>query len=121
VRQRFAAGEVILRKGDPAEAVYLLTSGQVSVTVHLPNGLVTRLSTISPGMAFGELAVIDRSGRTADVQADTAVECWALSATELDHLGECAPTIKVRLLENLLRSVYRMVGRLNHEVATLAR
>jgi CRP-like cAMP-binding protein len=93
--------------------------GQVSVTVDVPGGRVARLSTISPGMAFGELAVIDRSTRTADVRADAPAECRLLSAEVLDRLGDTDPEIKMRILENLLRSVHRMVSRLNHELWTL--
>jgi len=120
-RQRYSQGQVILRRGDPGDAVYLLTAGQVSVTLDIPNGQRTRLSTLSPGMTFGELALVDRSARTADVRADTPVECLVLSATALDRLGEAEPGIKTGILQNLLRSVHRMVARLNHEVATLTR
>jgi glutaminase len=120
-RRRFRAGELILRTGDPADALYFLMSGRVSVTVALPSGQMKRLSTLSPGMPFGELAIVDRSERTADVHADTAVDCCALSAADFDRLGTTHPEIKVRILENLLRNASRTVARLNHEIATLAR
>src|SRR5262249_17898372 len=118
-RKTFDAGAVILRKGDPAQSVYLLMRGQVSVTVDVPGGRIARLSTISPGMAFGELALIDRSARTADARADAPAECRLVSAEVLDRLGDTDPEIKMRILENLLRSVHRMVSRLNHELWTL--
>ena len=119
--QRFRAGEVLLRQGDDADAMYLLMSGRVSVTVPLPSGQVKRLSTLSAGMPFGELAIIDRSTRTADVRADTAVDCYVLSADDFDRLGTTHPEIKVKILQNLLRNASRTVARLNHEIATLAR
>jgi len=120
-RQRFRAGEVVLCQGDPADSMYLLVSGRVSVTLPLPGGQVKRLSTLSAGMPFGELAILDRAARTADVRADTAVECFVLSAADFDRLGSTHPAIKVKILENLLRNASRMVARLNHEIATLAR
>ena len=95
--------------------------GQVSVTLDVPDGRRTRLSTITPGMAFGELALVDRSPRTADVRADTAVECLVLSATALERLGEEQPDIRIAILGNLLRSVYGIVARRNQEVAVLTR
>jgi glutaminase len=119
--RQYRPGDVIIHRGDRADEVYLLMNGQVSVTVDLSNGQQKRLSTISPGMAFGELAVIDRSPRTADVRADTPVECRILSATVLDQLARTAPAIRMRLLENLLRHVHHMVGRLNQELATFER
>jgi glutaminase len=117
--RQYAPGEVIIRRGDRGDEVYLLMRGQVSVTLDLPNGQLTRLSTLSPGMTFGELALVDRSPRTADVRAHKAVECLVLSAAALDRLGEEEPRIKTGILENLLRNVHRMVGQLNREVTTL--
>jgi glutaminase len=90
------------------------------VVLSLPNGEIKRLATFPAGMAFGELAIIDRGERTADVRADTAVECYALPVAALDRLGETHPAIKMKLLENLLRHVSRTVSRLNQEVTALS-
>jgi len=121
-RRTFGPGEIIIRKGEPAREFYLLMNGQVRVTLDLPNGQVTRLSTRSPGMTFGELAIVDRSSaRTADVRADTAVDCYALTIDAFDGLGKTHPDIKMTLLENLLRNVSQMVARTSQEVATLSR
>jgi glutaminase len=119
--RHYEPGALIVRKGDRADELFLLMAGQVSVTTALPDGQVKRLSTSSAGMAFGELAVLDRSERTADVRADKRVECLVLSAEDFDRLGAEQPAIKMRILENLLRSVHRMVGRLNRELGALAR
>ncbi len=118
--RQFARGDQIARKGEPADTLYLLVRGEVSVMVELPGGRVKRLATLSPGMTFGELAVIDRTVRSADVHADTAVDCYLLSTAAFDKLGETRPLIKMIVLENLLRNVARMVTRLNIEVASLA-
>jgi len=119
-RKRFASGDFIVRKGDPAEEIYLLMSGEVSVTVTLPDGRRKRLSTLSAGMTFGELAIVDRSDRSADVRADTAAECYVLSAAEFERLGDTAPKIQIALLKSMQRSAHQMVSRLNQEVAALA-
>jgi len=120
-RRRFDRGSLIVHMGDSPDTIYLLLSGQVSVTVDLPSGQFKRLATLSAGMTFGELAVVDRTKRSADVRADTPVECYALPTTTFDALGKTHPTIKLALLENLLRNVARMLTRLNQEVTTLAR
>jgi len=119
-RQTFAPGAFIVRKGDPANALYLLSSGEVSVVIDLPSGQRKRLSTLSPGMAFGELAVVNRGPRMADVRADTAVECYVLATSAFDRLAETAPHLKMQILENLLRNVSDMLSRANRELATLS-
>jgi glutaminase len=116
----YPAGALIVCKGDPAEEIYLLLSGEVSVVVDLPNGRLQRLATLSAGMAFGELAVVNRAPRNADVRADTPVECAILSTRAFDELGRTAPRIKMQVLENLLRNVSQMLGRANRELAALA-
>ena len=118
--RRYEPGELIVRKGEPADEIYLLMSGEVSVRVDLPNGQIKRLSTLSPGMAFGEIAVINRSVRSADVHADKHVECYLLSTAAFEELGETNPMIKMTLLQNLLRNFSRMLTMVEREVTTLS-
>lgn len=121
VRHRFAAGERIITAGAPPDRFYLLASGEVSVTVDLANGERTRLSTLGPGMCFGELAIVNRTPRTADVRADTPVECLELPLEAYDALGTKAPALKATLVENLLRSTAALAGRLSMETSVLSR
>ncbi len=118
-RIAFAAGDTIVREGDRAEELFLLMRGRVSVTVDIPGGTRRRLATVSPGMVFGELTVVDRSPRTADVRADTAVECLVLPAAALEELGTSHPQITMAIMRNLLRNVHRTVNRLSREVTAL--
>ena len=117
---RFAPGETIVRKGDAADRIYFLTEGEVSVVTELPFGELARLSTLSRGMTFGELAAVSRAPRSADVRADEPVACHSLPLETFERLGETHPDIKLVLLENLLANVCQTVARLTHEVATLA-
>jgi len=118
--RRYAQGATIFRQGDRAEEVFLLMSGNVSVIIEVPNGEVRRLATVSPGMVFGELTVVDRTTRTADVHADTAVECLVLPAAALDWMGATHPALKMAILVNLLRNVHQVVGRLDRQVTALS-
>jgi CRP-like cAMP-binding protein len=80
-----------------------------------------RIDFIVAGMTFGELAMVNRSPRSADVRADSPTECYALAVTEFDRLGEKYPEIKMTLLENLLRTLSRTASRLTGEVLALSR
>lgn len=119
-QRRFRAGEPIVRKGELAAEFYLLTAGKVSVTIDLASGERQRVSTLSAGMTFGELAMLDGAARSADVRADESVECWVLGADEFRALGETRPDIKLVLLENLLRNAAQTATRLTREIAALA-
>ena len=68
----YRRGEKIVGAGEPATSLFFLRSGVVHVT--LPDGV--RLATLTAGMAFGEMALLEPL-RSADVLADasaTAVE-----------------------------------------------
>jgi glutaminase len=116
VRRRFAPGELVLRVGEAADAMYFLLEGRVSVLMTRDTGEPQRITTLSPGMAFGELAPVTHSRRSADVRADSAVDCYALSADGFAELGRTHPAVKMKLLENMLRQAVEVVARLNQEV-----
>lgn len=116
----YVAGQSIVQKGQTAAEVFFVMSGEVSVMIDVARGLQKRLSTVSAGMAFGELALVERAVRSADVRADRAVRCLVLTADDFDELGKTQPQIQVALLRNLLSNLAQMVSRLNQEVATLS-
>ena len=117
---RFAPGEIIVSHGDPAEALYLITSGQVVVALPSVVGGPKRLSTLSAGMCFGELALVDGGTRSADVIADGEVACRVLSSSAFERLGHSHPQIEIALLKNMLRSAHEIVHRLSEEVTAFA-
>jgi glutaminase len=116
----YVPGTRIVSRGDAADRLFLIVSGRLSVTIDVPGGGVRRLSTLSDGMVFGELAMIGRETRTADVHADTMVECHELHADVFDRLTTEAPALACILLTNLLRVVGRTARRMTSEVALLA-
>jgi glutaminase len=117
--QSFRRGEMLVRQGDPAGDIYLITKGEVSVVLELTGGQVKRLSTLTAGMTFGELGAIGGTVRTADVRADTAVECYVLPRAAFEGLAETNPAARLGLLENMLRNVSTLAMTLTREVAAL--
>jgi glutaminase len=119
-RRRFEHGEQVVRNGDRADALFLITRGHLSVSRELPDGGSRRLATVSAGMTLGELAIAGRGTRTADVWADTPVECYVLTADAFDELGRTDPALKCVLLENLLRIASRHARHTNEELVQIA-
>jgi len=118
-RRTFEPGEIIINAGDPANELYLLTRGIVTVFLPLEDGGRKRLASFTPGMAFGEMALIDHAPRSATIIADTAVTCELLSLARLTALGLTNPKVKIRLLENLSRELTRKLRKANREIALL--
>ena len=116
-RRKFARGKVIVEFGAPAGELFFLARGRASVTVPLSGGTQKRLATFSPGMAFGEMAMLDRAPRSAAVTADTEVECDLLKLEDFDRLGESHPHIKIVLLRNLALGLSQKLRKANREIS----
>jgi glutaminase len=116
-RRQFKRGEVIVQYGAPAGELFFLASGCASVTVPVAGGTQKRLATFSAGMAFGEMALLDRAPRSAAVTADTEVECDLLKLQDFEQLGESHPHVKIVLLNNLALSLSRKLRKANREIS----
>ena len=116
-RRVYQQTETIIEIGDEAHEMFFLTRGSVSVFVALAGGTRRRLATFSASMVFGEMAVMDRSPRSARIVADTEVECDTVSVSDLDRLGKSHPEIKIKLLENLSVSLCRRLRKANRELS----
>jgi glutaminase len=114
----FVAGETIFAAGDPADAIFLLIEGEVTIEIELEAGR-RRLATLTPGLAFGEVALADIPFRPAGVHSETAGECLALSIDAFDRLGGEDPALQAALMRNLLASFYEVIGRMTREVGSL--
>ncbi len=67
--QRVPAGQVIIERGDPPEAVFAVATGKLKVVAPRSAGRDATLHILGPGDVFGEVALFDADGRTARVTA----------------------------------------------------
>jgi glutaminase len=119
IRRSFHAGETLIQIGDDASELFLLAEGRVSVVIPTEGGHPKRLAAFSPGMVFGEMALLDHAPRSAIVLADTDVVCEVLTLRDYEAIGATHPAIKIRLLENLALGLCRKLRKANREIAAL--
>lgn len=74
----FEYGETVVSEGEPATAYYVIASGRARVLTVGPGGSEVPLNLLSPGDAFGELALVEHAPRSATVRASTALEVFRL-------------------------------------------
>jgi CRP-like cAMP-binding protein len=67
--QRVPAGQVVLERGDPPEALFALAAGKLKVVAPRSAGRNATLHILGPGDIFGEVALFQTDGRTARVTA----------------------------------------------------
>jgi glutaminase len=116
-RKTCQPGEIIVRAGEKAIEMFFLSRGSVSVFVPLESGGRKRLATFSPGMVFGEMALIDHAPRSATIIADTQTECDVLHLRDFEELGRSNPDIKIKLLQNLTLILSRRLRKANRELS----
>ena len=113
--RHYQAGAKIIGINEPANSIFFIQRGMVSVK--LPSGV--RLASLGPGMEFGEMALIN-SERTADVWADTAVQCLEVPLKELVDYGKLFPTISLHITRNLSALLARRLVLANAKVDLLS-
>jgi glutaminase len=116
-RRSYRKGSLIVNAGDEALELFIVARGQVSANVTLASGEQRRLATFTQGMAFGEMALIDKARRSAIVSADTDVECDLLPIEAYESLGETHPQIKLVVLQNLAHSLSLKLRKANREAS----
>jgi glutaminase len=80
----------------------VLTEGSISLfSAPRPTGHLHRYLSVSPGMMFGETAMLDGGGRTASAVADTASVVHALMGKDLDMIEREDPRLASNLHHNI--------------------
>ncbi len=120
VARSAAPGDRIVTAGDPAAELFLVTSGRLSVSIETAGGGRRRLSTLGPGMMFGEGALLGAHRRSADVDADDAVVCHVFAVDDFERLIRADPMIGTIILRNLAKIIGDTAQRLTRELAILA-
>lgn len=118
-RMTYAAGAVLFKEGDPATHLFFLAKGMVSVHVGTGPGRSKRLTTLSAGMAFGEMALLDGDRRSANVRAETDVIVYGLELERLGLLARQHPAIQSTILLNLGRLLSQRLRKSNNEIRSL--
>lgn len=103
-RQKLAAGDYLLREGDPGDAMFLVVSGELEVTKRA-EGVELPLAHVGPGAIQGELAAVGGQPRTASVRAVTEVEVLRVPREGLLALLDAGPEPALALLRTVLERV----------------
>jgi sulfate permease, SulP family len=100
--RQLASGEVLFAEGDPADRLYVVGQGSVSI-LSAPDmhGRTQRYLSVSPGMMLGETAMLDGGGRTAGAVADAPTQVHALTQHSLEEIGRTHPEVAIRLHRNV--------------------
>ena len=94
--RHFDVGAAIATEGVDGLNFFIVASGEAAVTVQGND-----VGTLGPGDAFGEVALVDKSARSATVTATTAMVAYALPVWSFRPFVEQRPELAWKLLETL--------------------
>jgi len=106
--RRFRRGEVIFHAGDPGDALFVIVTGEVKISVPSESGEEAILATLHEGDVFGELALLDGAPRSASAIALVATETVVLPRDKFRELVATEPAIRDALLASLAGELRRL-------------
>ncbi len=115
-QRSFPAGQVIFRRGDQGDELFLIRRGQVRIMLPLGGAQGHHLATFGRGDFFGEMSFLDQEPRSADAVASTETDLFVLSRSRFDALSDEHKRLGMNLFEGLARS---LAIRLRHTNAEL--
>jgi CRP/FNR family cyclic AMP-dependent transcriptional regulator len=106
--RRFKRGEVLFHIGDPGDALFVIVSGEVKISLPSDTGEEAILATLGPGEVFGELALLDGSPRSASASALVATETVVLPRERFRELIATEAGVRDALLASIAGELRRL-------------
>ncbi|TMC68550.1 MAG: Crp/Fnr family transcriptional regulator [Chloroflexi bacterium] len=107
----FRRGEMIFRKDDPGTHLYMVLEGGVKIALPGEFGQEALVAIMRPGEFFGELALFDRSPRSASATALEDTRAALLAGDDFLAYLETHPASFRVVLETLARTIRRLSDR----------
>lgn len=111
----YAAGEVLFREDEAADAMVIIERGEVSITKRSLGGEDVRVAYVGDGSVIGEMALIVSSPRSASVEAVSETRVYRLDARAFEALRNqrslAAYKILLKLLETMGERRQRVLDR----------
>ena len=120
--QALPGGAVLMRQGEPADALYLVSVGRFRVSIERDDGTETVVAELGRGDIVGELALITDDPRSATVTAVRDSQVLRLGTSAFTQLVDTNPAIQREFTTEVVRRLVRSFreGSPTSPVATIA-
>jgi CRP/FNR family transcriptional regulator/CRP/FNR family cyclic AMP-dependent transcriptional regulator len=114
--QHYKKHTTIVHVDDPGNALYILKSGLVKVTIEDHNGYEMILRLLYPTDFFGDMSLLDGEPRSATITTQEPSEVLVISRDHFLHIIEQSPGILLKMAAMLSRRL-RKTNELIHSLA----
>lgn len=90
--------QILFKKGDAGETIYLIYKGQISMNLHMEGGEELMLATLQKGDLFGELTLFDNSPRTATAKVVEKAELFKMHRDPFLRFLKNHPDVAISML-----------------------
>ena len=104
-RRSYDAGAIIFMRGDAGDSLCGVVTGRVRISASRAGGKEVFLNIMEPGDAFGEIALLDGSPRTATATAITRTELTIIPRDAFFALLRTEPQLAEHLIQLLCKRV----------------
>src|SRR5260370_11971790 len=104
----------IFRNGDPGDAMYLIDVGKVGISIIDADGAAVTLAELGAGDFFGEMAMLDGQGRSANATAIEDARLAKLTRDDFLLFMRSDPRVTLELLTALTARMRRTDELLRH-------
>ena len=94
----FGEGKIIFDVGDPGASMYVITEGEVVLSIKTKTGEEMFFESPGRGDFFGEISLLDEGPRTATARAKSHVTAIQIDRGDLDELFRLRPAAAMDLL-----------------------
>src|SRR5919107_1823047 len=94
------ADQIVLREGDPGDALYVVLEGELEVTKRQGSQEVL-LAMYEPGQFFGEMALLEQAPRSASVRTLRESTLLVISQAAFQTLLSCSASAPLRILHTV--------------------
>ncbi|PIE22405.1 MAG: hypothetical protein CSA62_12380 [Planctomycetota bacterium] len=103
-RIKLSAGQVLLRQGDEARSLFIVSSGRVKLLGRSKQGSGSETVEIAgQGQIFGEVSTLTGLPHDLDIEALEDAELLALPRGGMDYLKRALPDTALRLMDVFMR------------------
>jgi CRP/FNR family transcriptional regulator, cyclic AMP receptor protein len=107
----------IFRKGDPGDSMYLIDVGKVRITITDADGAAVTLAELGPGDFFGDMAMLDGQGRSANAIATEDARLAKLTRDDFISFMRADPRVTLEMMTTLTARLRRTDDLLRHRVS----